>query len=246
MIGTFVNVGTIMAGSLIGGLVKKVLKEEYNNCLFVAMGLASVGLGMNSIVQNMPDSKYPVLFVASLALGSLIGTIIDIDGRVGRLTKKNAAVPGEKTCADKTAESKDTLNKKKKGSLGEGIVTASLLYCIGTLSILGPVQSALYQDYTFLFTNATLDLVTAMIFAATYGVGMIFAAGILFAWQGSIYGLTVLLGNFITDTMMTELSIVGGFLIMSSGLAILNIKDCKTLNLLPSLIVPIAWCLIVG
>lgn len=151
MIGTFVNVGTIMAGSLIGGLVKKVLKEEYNNCLFVAMGLASVGLGMNSIVQNMPDSKYPVLFVASLALGSLIGTIIDIDGRVGRLTKRNAAVTGEKTGADKTAESKGILNEKKKGSLGEGIVTASLLYCIGTLSILGPVQSALYRGLYFSF-----------------------------------------------------------------------------------------------
>lgn len=245
MIGTFVNVGTIIAGSLIGGLVKKVLKEEYNNCLFTAMGLASIGLGMNSVVQNMPDSKYPVLFVASLALGSLIGTIIDIDGRVGRLTKKNAAA-GEKATTDKPPEGSAALGEKKKGSLGEGIVTASLLYCIGTLSILGPVQSALYQDYTFLFTNATLDLVTAMIFAATYGVGMIFAAGILFAWQGSIYGLTILLGNFITDTMMTELSIVGGFLIMSSGLAILNIKDCKTLNLLPALIVPVVWCLIVG
>ena len=123
-------------------------------------------------------------------------------------------------------------------------MTGSLIFCIGTLSILGPVQSALYQDNTFLFTNATLDLVTSMVLASTYGVGMCLAAGILFLWQGSIYGLTLLLGNFITDTMMTELSIVGGFLIAMTGLAILQIKDCKTLNFLPALLVPVIWCIV--
>lgn len=224
MIGTFVNMGTIVAGSLIGGLVKKVLKEEYNQCLFTAMGLAAFGLGINAVVQNMPNSKYPVLFIASLALGSLIGTIIDLNGRVDRLNAKRA----------------------DGGKLGQGLVTGCLLFCVGTLSILGPVQSALYQDHTFLFTNAMLDFVTSMVLASTYGIGMVLAAGILFLWQGGIYGLTLLLGDFITTDMMTELSIVGGFLILSSGLAILNIKDCKTLNMLPSLAIPIIWCLIAG
>ena len=132
------------------------------------------------------------------------------------------------------------------GKLGQGIVTGCLIFCIGTLSILGPVQSALYQDHTFLFTNATLDLVTSMVLASTYGVGMCLAAGILFCWQGSIYLLTLLVGNVITDTMMCELSIVGGFLIAMSGMGILNIKDCKTINFLPALIVPVIWCLIVS
>ena len=106
------------------------------------------------------------------------------------------------------------------------------------------MQSALYQDHTFLFTNATLDLVTAMVLASTYGVGMMVAAGILFCWQGGIYGLTLLIGNFITDTMMCELGIVGGFLIAMTGLGILEIKDCKTLNFLPALLVPPIWCAI--
>ena len=131
-------------------------------------------------------------------------------------------------------------------SLGEGLVTGSLIFCVGTLSILGPVQAALYQDHTYLYTNATLDLVTAMVLAATYGVGMCLAAGILFLWQGGIYGLTILCGDFITGTMMTELSIVGGFLIAMSGLAILNIKDCRTLNFLPALFIPVIWCLILS
>ena len=222
MIGTFVNVGTIIIGSLIGGLFKKIMSERVNKTLFIAMGLAAFGLGINTVVQNMPNSKFPVLFILSLALGGAIGTIIDIDGRVSRLTSK----------------------RPDGGKLGQGIVTGSLLFCVGTLSILGPVQSALYQDHTFLFTNATLDLVTAMVLASTYGVGMVLSAAILFCWQGSIYGLTILVGNFITDTMMCELGIVGGFLIAMSGLGILEIKDCKTLNFLPGLFIPPIWCLI--
>lgn len=224
MIGTLVNVGTIIIGSLIGGLFKKIMSERVNKALFIAMGLAAFGLGINSVVQNMPNSKFPVLFIASLAIGGAVGTLLDIDGRVGKLTAKRA----------------------DGGKLGQGIVTGCLLFCIGTLSILGPVQSALYQDHTFLFTNATLDLVTSMVLASTYGVGMCLSAAILFCWQGSIYGLTLLVGNFITDTMMCELGVVGGFLIAMSGLGILEIKDCKTLNFLPALLVPPVWCAIYG
>lgn len=228
MIGTFVNVGTIIIGSLLGGLVKKIISQRINDALFNAMGLAAFGLGINAVVQNMPNTSYPVLFIASLAVGGIIGTLLDLDGRVSRLTSRSPE------------------GKNRDNRLGQGLVTGSLLYCVGTLSILGPVQSALYQDHTFLFTNATLDLVTSMVLASTYGVGMCLAAGILFLWQGSIYGLTLLCGSFITDTMMTELSIVGGFLIAMSGLAILNIKDCKTLNFIPALFVPVIWCLLAG
>ena len=223
MIGTLVNVGTIIAGSLVGGLFRKVMSQRVNDALFIAMGMAAFGLGINSVVQNMPDTKYPVLFIVSLALGGALGTVLRLQERVDCIT-----------------------SRKGDGKLGQGIVTGCLIFCIGTLSILGPVQSALYQDHTFLFTNATLDLVTSMVLASTYGVGMCLAAGILFCWQGSIYLLTLLVGNVITDTMMCELSIVGGFLIAMSGMGILNIKDCKTINFLPALIVPVIWCLIVS
>ena len=231
MIGTFVNMGTIIIGSLLGGLVKRVVSDRISTCLYNAMGLAAVGLGINAVVQNMPNSKYPVLFIFSLAFGGAIGTLLDLDGRVGKLTRggKNA---GEQEINPREAR------------LGQGLVTGSLLFCVGTLSILGPVQSALYQDHTYLFTNATLDLVTAMVLASTYGVGMCLAAGILFLWQGGIYALTLLCGGFIDEIMMTELSIVGGLLIFTSGLAILEIKDCKTLNLIPALFVPVIWCLL--
>ncbi|WP_394924095.1 DUF554 domain-containing protein [uncultured Robinsoniella sp.] len=223
MIGTIVNTGTILAGSVIGSLVKKGIKEEYQGALFNAMGLAAAGLGINAIVQNMPKSQFPVLFIISLAIGSLLGTILDIDGRFARLT-----------------------NKFSSSNLGQGLATGILLFCIGTLSILGPMESALHGDNTYLFTNATLDFVTSMVLASTYGIGMAITAGVLFVWQGSIYLGAGLLSGFLTPELLTEISIVGGFLIASSGLSILKIKDCKALNMLPALLVPPVWFLLKG
>ncbi|HBN55912.1 MAG TPA: DUF554 domain-containing protein [Lachnospiraceae bacterium] len=223
MIGTIVNTCTILTGSVIGSIFKKGIKEEQQNALYTAMGLAAAGLGINAIVQNMPNSRYPVLFIVSLALGSLIGTTINIDRQFQKLTEKLSV-----------------------GQLSKGLSTGILLFCIGTLSILGPIQSALYGDHTYLFTNATLDLVTSMVLASTYGIGMVLSAGVLFCWQGLIYAAALMLGNFMTGDMMTELSIVGGFLIASSGLSILNIKDCKTMNMLPSLAIPVLFCWVMG
>ena len=139
-----------------------------------------------------------------------------------------------------------TKQKDESGSLIQGIVTGCLIFCVGTLSILGPVQSALYGDHTYLFTNASLDFVTAMVLGTTYGVGMALAGIILLLWQGAIYLLTLLLGGFITDVMMVEISVVGGFLIAMSGLSIMKIKDFHTLNCLPALFVPILWCVVRG
>lgn len=222
MIGTIVNVGTICAGTIIGCVVKKGIKQKYQDALMNAMGLAALVLGINSVVQNMPDSEFPVLFILSIAIGSLIGYMIDIDGRFQRLT--------------------DRFAKSGTGSnLAQGLSTAIMLFCIGTLSILGPVQSALYGDHTFLFTNATLDFVTSMVLASVYGIGILAAAAVLFCWQGGIYLFAVLISSSIPEALMTEVSIVGGILIMCSGLGILKIKDLKAINMLPSLLVPVIW-----
>ena len=222
MLGTIVNVCTICAGTIIGCIVKKGIKQEWQDALMNAMGLAALVLGMNSVVQNLPKSDFPVLFILSIAIGSLVGYMIDIDGRFGRLT-------------DRFAKSENS------SKLAQGLSTAIMLFCIGTLSILGPVNSALYGDHTFLFTNATLDFVTSMVLASVYGIGIIAAAAVLLCWQGSIYLLASLVASSIPDAMMVEVSIVGGILILSSGLGILKIKDLKAINMLPSLLVPVLW-----
>ena len=223
MTGTIVNTCTILAGSVLGSVLKKGINEKYQSALYNAMGLAALGIGINSITSNMPNSRYPVLFIVSLAIGSLIGAILDIDGKF----KSKAASMG-------------------KSELAKGLSTGILMYCIGSLSILGPIQSALYGDNTFLFTNATLDFVTSTVLASTYGIGMAFAAPVLFIWQGSIYLCASFLQRFLSDALMSEISVIGGFLIAASGFSILNVKDFKTLNMLPSLLVPPAFFLILG
>ena len=225
MLGTIVNTACIIAGTVIGTLFKKGLGEKYRTVLFHAMGLASLALGANSFVQNMPKSEFPVLFILSLALGGVVGTALDLDGRVKRLLARRG---GE--------------------SFANGLISACLLYCIGTFSIVGPVLSALQGDNTFLYTNSTLDFVTSMVFATTYGIGMILAAPILFCWQGMFYLIAKLASAspLLQGTLVNELAIVGGVLVISSGLSILNIKDCKTLNYLPALLVPVLWFLVKG
>jgi len=182
------------------------------------MGLAAIGIGVNSICSNMPKSAYPVLFIVSLALGSLLGSIIDLDKRFNSL-----------------------VGRFSSSDLGKGLSTGILMFCIGTLSILGPINAALYNDHTFLFTNATLDLVTSMALASTYGFGMMAAAPVLFLWQGGIYLCAGWLEPVLNGGMMTEISLVGGFLIAASGISILGLKDMKTINMLPSLLVPPIW-----
>ncbi len=230
MIGTITNACAIVVGSLIGSQLKKGLRPEWQRVMFDSLGLASIALGVNAVCQNMPQSHYPILFVLSLALGGLVGTVLNIDGHL-------------KGLIDRVQKHKPT-DSDQRPRLAEGLTTAVLLYCIGTLSILGPINSALLGDNTFLFTNATLDFVSSIIFAATYGFAMSLAGLVLFLWQGGIYLLARLCGPVIEPPLLCEMSIVGGTLIVSSGLAILRIKDLKTLNLLPSLFVPVLFFLL--
>lgn len=236
MIGTIVNACTILLGAVLGGTFKRFLSKKLEDALLGALGMAAFGIGISNVVKNMPDSKYPVLFIVSLALGVLCGTLLDIDGRLKRAAAPKAKAGKAEAGAEVAAS----------GRLIEGLTTGCLIYCIGALSILGPIEAALRGDHTLLFTNATLDLVTSTVLAATYGYGMMIAAGVLFLWQGSIYVLTLSLGEFISSAMMTELSIVGGFMIAMTGIGIMGIKDFKVLNFLPALLVPVVWCLITG
>lgn len=220
MIGTILNTCTILLGSIVGSVIHEGLKEKYQTVLFDAMGFAAFGIGINAICQNMPKSNYPVLFIVSLAVGGLIGTALNLQGRVDRLSVGYSL-------------------KEKENSPVQGVITGVLIFCIGTLSIVGPINAALTGDYTYLITNATLDFVTSVVLASTYGLIIMSAAPILFCWQGAIYLVAYLAGDVISTDMITEMSIVGGFLIASTGMSILKIKDLKTLNYIPALFVPI-------
>lgn len=223
MIGTIVNTCTIIIGSIVGAIMHRGIQKKYKDTLYTVLGLACIGIGLNAVVTNFGKSEYPVLFIVSIAVGSIIGTALDIDGRFTNLVNKRS---------------------KTTSNLADGLSTAILLYCIGPLAMLGPVISALKGDNTFLYTNATLDLVTSTIFASTYGIWMILAAPILFCWQGMFYWVAKISSTAISDALMAELLIIGGLMIVASGLSLLKLKDCKTLNMLPSLLIPVLWFLI--
>ena len=235
MLGTIVNTSTILIGGTFGAIVRAGIGEKYKSAMFTALGLCCLVLGVNAALPNMAKSEFPVMFILSLALGGIIGTKLDLAGRIDRMN--------------------DKLNKKNGNENNglQGLMTGVLLYCIGTFSIVGPVLSCLSpsqgwafgeQANTFLYTNATLDLVTSAVLSATYGWIMLWAAPILFCWQGMFYAIAYFCGDGMPEPMRVELSIVGGVLILSSGLGILGIKDTKTVNLLPSLLIPVIFYLI--
>lgn len=215
MYGTIFNTLMIIIGSIVGSVFKKGIKDEYHTMLMQAMGLVAMGLGINAIVQHLPSSQYPVLFIVSLAIGGLLGQRLDLEGRFNAL-----------------------VNKYSKGNLAEGLSTAILLFCIGTLSIIGPIEAALKGNYTYLLANGMLDGITSIVLASTFGIGIAFAGIALFLWQGSIYLIALLMESTINNSLLNEVTIVGGFLILASGLSILGIKKFNTLNLLPSLLIP--------
>ena len=237
MLGTIVNTCTILVGGAFGAIVREGISDKYKKAMFNALGLACLVLGTNAALPNMGKSEYPVLFILSLAIGGLIGTKLDLSGRIDRLNER--------------------INKKYHTEHNgiQGLVVGLLLYCIGSFSIVGPVLSCLSESRgwafnepgnTFLYTNATLDLVTSAVLAASYGWIMLLAAPVLFCWQGMFYLIAYFFGDGMPDPIRVELNIIGGVLILSSGLGILGIKDCKTVNLLPSLLVPVIFYIIKG
>lgn len=231
MTGTIVNAIAIVAGSVLGSLLRKQLRPQWQQVMFTAIGLSATALGINAVCHHMPQSQSPVLFIVSMSLGGLIGTMLRLDDRLKGLLAR-------------FQKQQESVAVAAQPPLAQGLCTGILLYCIGTLSILGPINSALLSDHTYLFTNAALDLVTSTILASTYSLGMVLCAPVLFLWQGLIYVAASALGSTIPPQLLTELSIVGGLLIASTGMSILGIKDCKTLNLLPALIIPVLYQLL--
>lgn len=221
MLGTVINVATISIGSIIGSKVKMGISERYQNTIMQAVGLIASSLGITWIVSNITKSKFPILFVVSMVIGAILGEFINLESKVEKLGKKF-----------------------KENNLMEGLVTAILLFCIGTLSILGPLESALKGNNTLLFTNAILDGITSLVLASNFGIGIIISALVLFIWQGSIYMSASYIAPYVTPELLGEISIIGGILLLATGLNILKITKIKSLNLLPALIVPVLFFII--
>lgn len=216
MLGTIFNTIMIIIGSLVGGILKERFPKRLQDSLLTTMGLVAMLIGIETFVTNQVKSEFHVLFIISLAVGTVIGELLNLQERIDR-----------------------KLSRKQGADFASGFVTAILLFCIGTLSIVGPIQAATSHQYTFLLINGVLDGITSIVLSATFGLGIIWVAPILFCWQSLFYLVGLVLQNTIPDNLLTEIMIVGGVLIFASGLSMLNIKKINTLNLLPALAIPI-------
>jgi uncharacterized membrane protein YqgA involved in biofilm formation len=226
MFGTIVNTIAIIVGSLIGMAIQSGLKEKYKNIVMDAIPLAILFIGASSSIGNMlkPDAN-PILFIVSLVIGGIIGEWIDIDKgftRLGGFLQRK-------------------LSKNENSNIAQGFVAASLLFCIGSMAILGSLESGLQGVHKTLLAKSVLDGVTSVIMSTTLGVGVMLSAVAVFVYQGAITVLAKYIQPYMNEDMIREISIIGGMLIFALGLNMMELKKIKVANLLPALLIPVIF-----
>ena len=220
MLGTLVNVVSIIAGSLVGLLFKGRISEKYNKTIIQSISLGVILIGFKSAFQC--DDF--ILISISLAIGSLIGEICKIEYRL-----ENAGEWIEKK-----------FSKKSEG-FAAGFVTTSLIYCVGAMAIVGSLESGLTGNHQTLFAKSVLDGVTSVIFASTMGLGVIFSSVAVFLYQGMITLTAVFMKNFLVPETIGQMTSVGGLLIMAIGFNMLKITTFRVGNMIPAIFLPLVY-----
>lgn len=232
-LGTLVNAGAIVVGALLGLLAKGALKDRFRDTTMQAIGLAVVLIGLSGALQGVftvgSDGTLVrdglMLATLSLVLGGLLGEGIDVERRLeglGNSIQKGLAGRGG-------------------GTFTEGFVTASLVYCVGAMAIVGSLEDGLTGNPATLLTKSVLDGVSALVFASTLGVGVAFSAIPVLLYQGAVTLLAKALSPYLPAPVILQLSLVGGVLILAIGWNLLGGKRVKVGNLLPALLVPVLW-----
>lgn len=229
MFGTIVNVISIIIGSVIGLALKNGLSTRYKNIIMSALGLSALYVGFSGALQNLLDENaHQILFLVSLVLGAIIGEFMDIEGRL-----------------QKFGEFIESKFKNSESNIAKGFVASTLLYCVGTMAILGPINSSLSGDHSILYVKSLLDGIMSIMLASSLGFGVLLSAFSVFLYQGIITIFASSLQTIITPDMMREISIIGGILISAIGLDVLEIKTIKIGNMLPAIIFPVIFYLFV-
>lgn len=236
-LGTLINVILVIIGSLIGLLFKKAIPERFKTSMVQALALATMTIGLTGIINASStvveggklSGNYTILMVISMAVGTLIGEIINIDKRlegVGEFFQKNFT-PNEGS-----------------STFAQGFVTASLVFCVGSMAILGSLNDGINHDPTILITKSLLDMIMSVVFASTLGLGVMFSAISVILYQGLITLCASLLSPLLTDVVISQMSFVGSILIMGIGFNFLYKPKLRLSNMLPSMFIPLVWYII--
>lgn len=218
LLGSVANAAAIILCGIAGSFLKKGLPKRYGDLVIAALGFFTVMLGVSFAMKT----AHPLVVIFSMVIGAALGEWIDIEKRM-----------------DNLGNSVQARLKGFKGNFSQGFVTASLLFCVGSMAIMGALQSGLANNHQILYTKAVMDGVISVVFASTLGIGVAASAVPVFIYQGAITMLASFLQPFLSPEVVLEMTAVGGILLMGVGSNILEIKKVRVGNLIPAIFLPI-------
>jgi uncharacterized membrane protein YqgA involved in biofilm formation len=225
MLGTIVNCITVIIGSLVGVLCKKGISQRFSNAIMQGLGLCVLYIGISGTLEG----QNVLVAILSMASGAIIGEALDLDSRLDRLGKR----------LEKAAGGQDD------GSIARGFVAASLLFCVGAMSIVGSIQGGLSGNHETIFAKSLIDGIAAIVLASTMGIGVIFSALFILVYQGGIALCAGFVAPILTDAIIAEMTCVGSLLIAGLAFNMLGITKLKVMNFVPAIFMPIIICRII-
>ncbi len=236
-LGTIVNTIAIIIGGACGIILKKGLPERFKTTIMQALGLSVMIIGISGALQGIYsvtaqgklDRNYITGMILSLVAGSILGEILKIEDNL-----------------DKLGAWFQSRFARNESSFAKGFVTASLVYCVGAMAIIGSLEDGLYGKVDILFAKSMLDGISAIVFSATLGLGVLFSSLPVLAYQGAITVLAGILKPLLTDVVVSQMSLVGSVLILAIGFNLLEFKKFKVGNMLPAILMPLIYAVIYG
>lgn len=225
MTGVLVNVAAVIAGSLIGIFLKKGIPQRFSDSIMKAVALCVIYIGIDGCMQG----NKTLVTIISMAVGALLGELLKLDDGINKLGKK--------------LEDKVSKNGGGEGNIAKGFVTASLLFCVGAMSIVGSLESGINGNHQIIFSKSLLDFISSIIFTASMGIGVMFSAVFVFVYQGAITLLAQFVGPYLSDVVIAEMTCTGSLLIIALGLNMLGVTKLKVMNYIPAIVLPILLCL---
>lgn len=216
MIGVIVNTAAVIIGSMIGLVFRKGIPEKLSDAVMIGIGLCTLYIGISGALAG----RNAIAMILAMVLGAVTGTLLDLDGKLNRL--------GEWV-------GKSTSSSSGAAAVAQGFVTASLLFCIGAMTITGSLTAGLTGDNSTIFTKSLLDLVSSIMLSASLGIGVMCSAVFVFVFQGAIVMLAQYIEPLLIGGAKDELICVGSLLIIALGLNLIGISKIKTANYLPAI-----------
>ena len=227
MLGTLVNAISVILGGSIGLIFSSKFPKKLGDSLMRSLGLCVLLIGISGILKG----ENQLITIISMAIGTIIGEALDLDKRLNSLGDY--------------IQNKMKKTNDDKVSISEGFVNASLLFCVGAMSIVGSLQSGLTGDHQMIFTKSLLDFTSSIIFASTFGFGVLLSAIVIIAYQGSIVLLAQYVAPYLTDSVVAEMTCVGSLIVIGLALNMLGITKLKVMNYVPAIFLPILICLFI-